>query len=260
MRTCAELTWPSTRFPHLRPLANFLNGESDAFELYRSEPHTRASNLHVMVFDLFQDGKRLIARISERIRDYQRLLECVNEELPEEVQLRVYLVSSMSSRVADILGTALECPPEVFGSHLYPHRRCPKSGCTGNAGEYYRGCTGCGVELHNPMQAPSLLSSIPLSYFSLPFRRPIVYNPAAKEGSRSEQQNLLVERISGTWHKHPVNGKYVGKPVSPNPPRSPTKCKRFKRPARLPISSARLIKLSPLDSKCAKVSCRSPTV
>jgi len=188
-----------------------------------------------MVFDIYRDGEKLMARISERIRDHQRLSECVNEELPAEVLLRLYLVSSMSSRVVDILGTALECPPEVFGSHLYPHRRCPKSGCTGNAGEYYRGCTGCGVELHNPMQAPSLLSSIPLSYFSLSFRRPIVYDPGAKDGSRSEQQNLLVERISGTWHKHPVNGKHVGRLLSSDPLQSTPECKLFKRPARLPI-------------------------
>jgi len=201
----------STTFPHLRPLSRDLIRQSDDFTLYGSPPHRKAGTINVVVFEVYRDTTGLASRILEHITDVQRLLDRAHQDLCAETALLLYLVTSMSASVVNILGTALECQPEVFGAHLHSSRRCGKHGCEGNTSADYRGCLGCGVELNTSMQAAGSLIPIPIPYFSFPFRRPVAYSPKVTLANRFESYNLLVERVSGTIHQQRNQGQHVGK-------------------------------------------------
>ncbi|MCJ1246582.1 hypothetical protein MMC30_003791 [Trapelia coarctata] len=163
----------------------------------------------VTVFEVYKNATRLKPRISRRITEADTLLRYFPEAVPEDVQLRLYVMTGMYSSAIEILGSALKCPAEVFASQMYSKQFCFKGGEKGNTGVDYRACMSCGVELHKSMQAASSLSPSPKSYFSLPFRRPIVYSPGTVP-TGYEERNLLVERISGTPFEHLSTGKHAG--------------------------------------------------
>ena len=163
------------------------------------------------VLEVYKTGKCLVPRVRELITRMERLLEFASEDIPEDVQLRLFVMTSMSPSFTDILGTALNCPPEVFATHIYSNRFCTKNGCEGTMPDIYRTCTNCGAELCRPVQAASTLNPLPKPYFSLPFKRPILYGSEEKQWHHYVPRKLILERLSGTMYQRPNLGKHIGK-------------------------------------------------
>ena len=166
----------------------------------------------MIVFEVYRCAIGLRSRVSEHITDSQRLFDQANEDLRDDIAMRLYLVPGMNARVVDILGATLECQPEVFGAHHNRLLQCRKYECKLNLQKVNRGCETCGAELHRPMQAVSPMIPTPMVYFSFPFRRPAPYDTKATSASQFEPHSLLIERISGTFREQSNQEQHIGRP------------------------------------------------
>ncbi|MCJ1432533.1 hypothetical protein MMC27_001890 [Xylographa pallens] len=199
----------SKRFPHLVPLAEFLQTRSIAFST-DSLP-IKLQSVNVVVLDIRGDISRSVSGHPQHFGNVEGLANFVNSGIPDHVSLRLYLVEDMTPPVIEILGTALKCHPDVFGSHLQ-HLSGWITTISGPQPPMMATTDGL-IRERRRLTSSKLRSS----HFSLPFRRQI---PTAFEKhpgrfrtmyrACEKHEKLLEERVSAAMIKAPDSKLCIG--------------------------------------------------
>ena len=200
----------SKRFTHLVPLAEFLQARSITFS-----PDSLANipkSVNVVVLDIHREFSRSVSSHPQHFGTVEELANFVHSGIPDHVSMRLYLVEDVTPIAIEILGTALKCHPDIFGSHLQHLSGWVTT--TSNPQPSMRATTE-GLNTERRRLTSSKLRS---SHFSLPFRRQV---PTAFENhpgrfrtmyrACEKHEKLLEERVSASMIKVPDSNLWIGK-------------------------------------------------